>query len=340
MKINYANLAATSSPSVKKEIPEKGLLSNIVDKFEQGIHKVDEYTKPRFDPSKGIDTSGNSFISSPGGAAFSGGISGLISNGIYGVPAGVIGGLVGVKAGEKAGFGVAIAAGAATGAATGAAIGAILGGPSGAVNMAISGAFSGTIGTLYGSSRSSTRDGTFGGGVVGAIVLGPAGALAGGVAAGIGGKANDTIGRAVLGAGSGALIFGALGAMSGPSGIAVGALKGALIGSAGAVIGPRINQAVRNFRQDLTVYLDKKTEKQMKDVKLKKWQKMSLGAVAGALPMAFSGFMLTRSMGVGPIGLAAGAVIGGAMGVKAVMKPNSPPESTAAAQVPTQPDNK
>ena len=333
MKINRTKLSA--KPLVSNKMPEqKGPATGIVDKFVSTGKKINDYTKPRFDPEKGVNTSGNMSTSSTFNAVLGGGIAALVSTGLPGVPAGALGGIVGVKVGEKTGSRfAAVAAGALTGAAAGAAAGAVIGGPVALVSSAISGAFSGATGTLYGSAKASTKDGVFGGAAVGAIVMGPAGALVGSVAGGLGGSAVDDVGRGVLGTAAGAVIGGAIGAMAGPGGIVAGALKGALIGGAGSIAGPRIRQTVRNFQQDLTAFLDKKTSPHLKNVKVKRWQKVAMGAVAGALPIAFSAGLIIG----GPIAIAAGAAIGGTIGAKAIM--SSSKKKGQKKEVPVKPDN-
>ncbi|HPZ09914.1 MAG TPA: hypothetical protein PL110_17615 [Candidatus Eremiobacteraeota bacterium] len=319
MQILASGTSNVKPVTVKSNEDEKsGLIRQVVDKFESSVKKVDEYTKPRFkaiETQKEIvlkDTTGNGKISLLG-ATVSGGLSSYFSSGIYGVPAGVIGGLAGTIVSDKINFAGGLAAGSVVGAVTGAAMGAIVGGPSGAVSFGIAGTFSGAIGTLWGNSKASVKDGTFGGGVIGGLVLGPAGALIGGVAGGIGGRAVDDLGRGVLGAAAGAVIGGATGAIGGSSGILIGALKGALVGSAGAVIGPRFKQGIRNLNDDIDGYMTKTVDPHLKKVKLKKWHKVALGATAMAIPMAFSiGLMF------GPGGSTVGALVGGAMGAHAM----------------------
>ncbi len=325
MKINY-NKLSVNPLNVNKETAEtKGPVSEIVDKFMSTGKKIDEYTKPRFDAEKRIDTSGNRGYASVGRAAAGGSLFAFLTGGgladpvagLIAVPAGAIGGIAGVKAGEKTqSIFAAVATGALTGAAIGGATGAIIAGPAGIVNSAISGAFNGATATLYGSSKAATRDGVIGGGVVASLLIGGPGALVGSVAGGVGGSAVDDVGRAVLGTAAGAVIGGAIGAMSGPSGILLGALKGGISGGAGAVIGPRMMQGVRNLGDDLDGYLAKKTDPLVKNVRVKRWQKVALGAGAIALPTAFSAGITIG----GPVAITAGALIGGVMGAKAMME--------------------
>jgi outer membrane lipoprotein SlyB len=315
MKINSAaaNLRTANLKSLPGEIPqEEGFCHKIVDKFERAVRSVDEYTKPRFEPEKGIDTSGDRNNPSIFGATMAGAMSGLATQGLYGVPAGIAGAVVGTLVGKKGGLLGDVGAGALAGAATGAAVGAVVAGPAGAVSFAITGALTGAIGTLYGSGKANSRDGTFGSAFLGGAIFGPQEGLIAGVAGGIGGKAFDQTGRTVLGAVSGAVIGGAIGALGGPVGILVGAVKGALLGAGGTLLGPRLNQAVRNCGADINKWIDKHLAPHLKNVKVKKWQKIAMGALVMSIPMAFS---LGRCFGAGMV---VGAVAGGVMGAKAM----------------------
>ena len=301
-------------PVKKEESKSKGFISKIVDKFEHAGKSINDYTKPRFDFEKKTNTTGDMPESSAMSAAVSGAINSFFTMGPAAIPSGVVSGIVGVKAGEKAGFGAALLASALTGAATGAVTGAIIAGPAGAAGFAVAGALNGVAATLYGSAKASTRDGAMGGSLLGYGIMGPAGALVGSVAGGIGGKAVDDVGRGVLGALAGAVIGGAVGIIGGPVGMIVGALKGAIIGASGAVIGSRLNQANRNFKEDFSNFLDKKLEPHKKNIKLSKWQKVGLGALAMAAPLAFAGGRL-----FGIPGAVAGSIFGGLSGAKAIM---------------------
>ena len=326
---------AIEERELQKETPAEEPRDGFMHGLRELGHKIDDYTKPHIitDEQNNFiaDTTGNRTFSSIGDALKSVAISSFFTTGPAGIPAAMLGSAVGVKAGELTGsrIAAAIAAAVASGAA-GAATAALIGGPVAVAGFAITSAFNGAIGALYGSRKASAQDGVCGGALLGALTMGPTGALVGSVSSGIGGGAVDDAGRAVLGAVAGVIIGGAVGAMAGPAGILAGAIKGGLVGGGGAVIGPRIKQAARNLQKDLRRYLDKKLSPKTGEIKVRRWQKVALGALSGMLPYAFMGGLLFRS----PIAAAVGATIGGVIGAKAMystMKKPAEPAQEAAA---------
>lgn len=320
----------TGGAELPKEIPAEEPRDGFMHGLKELVHKIDDYTKPRIitDEQNNVigDTTGNREFSSMGDALKSVAVSSFFTTGPQGIPAAMLGSAVGVKTGELTGSRILAAiAAAVTSGAAGAATAALIGGPAAVAGYAVTSAFNGAIGALYGSRKASAQDGVCGGALLGALTMGPTGALVGSVSSGIGGGAVDGIGRAVLGAVAGVIIGGAVGAIAGPAGILAGAVKGGLVGGGGAVIGPRLKQAARNMSYDLRKYLDKKLSPKTGEIKVKRWQKVALGALAGSLPYAFMGGLLFRS----PIAAAIGAVIGGVMGARAMHKTMKSPAQPA-----------
>ncbi len=286
----------------------------------KGLKKIADYTKPR--PTTSADT----IEASVKMAAFSGGLTGMMSGGHpINAAGGAIGGAVGIKVGEKTeSLGKAVAAAFASGAlANTAAITALmviasaLNGvsasisPSGLVLTAITGGLSGVSGTMQGSCMGDVKDGSSTGMIAGSAMsafgASPLLAISGALAGAAGGMVENKGGKYLTAAGVGAVTGAACGAIGGPVAMAVNGILGAITGILATAIGPKFGQIQRNVMEDVQNFFTKIFRPLTKNLGIK--GKTAVGALGGAIssiPMA----LLFSTIG-GPPG-AALAVLGGA----------------------------
>ena len=203
---------------------------------------------------------------------------------------------------------------------------------------AMMGALTGTSATISASRLSETRDSSTSGYAAAMLTNavtglgGPAMNMASSIGAAIGSKAGSkldadatlkqkcvsTAKKIGLSAGAGAAIGAATGAFAGPVGMAVGAGIGAVTSTTGALVGPKVNQAIRNATADFQKLLAPAADKVSKFALDKLGTDKGLTAV-GSLVGVIGGIPLIIAAGAlaGPIG-AAVALVGSAVmsGVK------------------------
>jgi hypothetical protein len=178
------------------------------------VSTIQRYTKPRVDPQKGINTSGDSPELRPGPSAITGGIQGYLLDGVGGAMGGVVGSFAGAKVAKKSNMLAGAATGFGVGAVTTAAVAAGLAAATGAVSTpvtlamsAVSGGLAGLSGTLASTAGGS---GILSGGIQGFVGNRTSGMAAGSLGGYIGlqvGKKTGSTGTAVLaGTGAGAVI--------------------------------------------------------------------------------------------------------------------------------------
>jgi hypothetical protein len=310
-----------SLDSVHISSPEEhGCNDDFKNFLSKGIKKISDYTKPR--PTTSADT----IEASPKIAAFSGGLTGMMSGGHpINAAGGAIGGAVGIKVGEKTeSLGKAVAAAFTAGAVGNTAaitalmvIASALNGvsssisPSGLALTAITGGLSGVSGTMQGSCMGDVKDGSSTGMIAGSAMsafgASPLLAISGALAGAAGGMVENKAGKYLTAAGVGAVTGAACGAIGGPVAMAVNGILGAITGVLATAVGPKFGQIQRNIMEDVQNFFTKIFKPLTKNLGIK--GKTAAGALGGAIssiPMA-----LLFSAIAGPPG-AALAVLGGA----------------------------
>jgi hypothetical protein len=185
------------------------------------------------------------------------------------------------------------------------------------------GALSGTAGALSGSRLASVRDGSTGGfiggylansflGNKGALMLTPLAASVGGA---VGARGKNKLMKVLLSALSGGAIGAATGLIGGPISAAVGAVIGAGASVLGALGGPKLQQGIRNFSEDIRKKVshtaDSVTGKLIDKLGVDKGIAAAgfLSGAVGSLPLAIMGGLV-----FGPAGALIPTAVSGALG--------------------------
>jgi hypothetical protein len=189
-------------------------------------------------------------------------------------------------------------------------------------SAAIYGALTGVAGMLSGCKSSSMSDGSiwgFTGGMLTKSLLGlggPLTPLTTAIGSAMGTRAQTNAGKALRGALAGGAVGALTGAFGGPVAMAVCAALGATISAAGAVLGTKLQQGIRNLTDDLMKKLKPFSEKTAGVLIEKLGTKRGLiadGIISGAIGYAPLGMM--GAIFLGPLGAvmpsAVGAVLGG-----------------------------
>lgn len=302
-----------------------GILGTVIEK---SLNDKEAKSLQGANTSNDISPKGKSFLKkmAPVAAATAAGAAiGMIggpATAIAGAISGGIGGVVGANLADKLPedadkkeIGKMALLSAGVGAGAGALIGAgaevavsdnplALGTAMGSTSMI--GALTGTSATISSSRLSETRDSSTS--AYAAAMLtnavtglgGPALNMASSIGAAIGAKGDSTIKKVGLSLGAGAAIGAASGAFAGPVGMAVGAGLGAVTSTAGTLVGPKVNQAIRNATADLQKVMTPAANK------ISKFAIDKLGTDKGLVTMG----ALTGVIGSIPLAVAAGSFAG------------------------------
>lgn len=224
------------------------------------LKKVVNYTAPRIDRAKGVDTSGDEVIVDRNGdsvarragpGVLAGGIQGYLLDGVSGAAGGLIGSVSGAAVAKKSNMLAGAAAGTTVGALTSVALTAGLsatfgGQPGNLIFAAVSGGLAGLSGTLASAPGGA---GVMSGGIQGFVGNRMSGMAAGSVGGYVGLEVGERTGStglalaagtasgALMGAGTTAGLLGLVGSSATPGMLVGSAVLGGLAGFAGTIGG-------------------------------------------------------------------------------------------------------
>lgn len=310
-------------------------------KIASTIRSVQNYARPRVQPEKGVDTSGDSPELRPGPSVIAGGLQGYMvgkmtgswSQGLAAGLGGVVGSYTGSKVAKNSGMALGAATGAGVGALTTAAVTAGLSAVSGAsfnptmiAFVAAGGGLAGLAGTL---SSTMGGQGVMAGGIQGFMGDRMAGMAAGSIGGYVGlevgkktGSSLKAVGAgslagAAIGAGATGLLAAAAGQSAGGLALGFSALLGSFAGAVGTMSASRRSaprdaayggllsgMAAGALIQNPTLGLATAAASSFSTVAKDAKGKAVFGAVSGAVTGALAGSL------AGPVGILHGAIAG------------------------------
>ena len=250
----------------------------------------------------------------PTSSVIGGTTRGLVAAGLPGAVAGAASGLAAGKLGKSTLSKFAIGALAGAGATT--ALQAAVYGNVGLGSAVFAGVVTGVVAAASGDGDASVRDAMLGGTAVGlaaTMTTGlPMGVITGSAAAALGAQVDNRWGQMLVSAGAGAALTTAQALIAGNS-VPLAAGIGAAVGAIGSLIGPGLGQAGRNLQAELEPHVAKGVGKLLEgrgettyQIASAVPQALAFGGIGGALELV--------APGLGPIGAAVGAAVGGVNG--------------------------